>query len=197
MPKKPIDYSKNINYTIRSGKSIYVGSTTNFVNRKNQHKSNIYNENGKIYNLKLYKTIRENNCEWDMLPYSKYPCNDVVEQTIEEERIRQLLKADMNSKSCGTGLNHSELGLQEYRKQYGKQYRTVNKDKISEQHKQYRTENKNKLNEYHKQHYMDNKDKILEHMKQKITCECGCIVSRTNLPPHRKTKKHMKLMENK
>ncbi len=84
----------------------------------------------------------------------------------------------MNGKSCGTGLNHSELGLQEY----NKQYKTANKDKISENKKQY---------------YTVNKEKLLEHMNQKITCECGCIVSRTNLPPHRKTKKHMKLMENK
>ena len=193
MPKKPIDYSKTIIYTIRSKDSIYVGSTTHFVNRKNQHKSNIYNENVKEYNYKLYKTIRENNGEWDIQPYSKYPCNDVVEQTIEEQRICLLLKADMNSKSCGTGLNYSELGNEEYYKQY----RTENKDKLLEYYKQYYNENKDKISEKQKQHYTVNKEKLLEHMKQKITCECGCIVSRTNLSPHKKTKKHMKLMENK
>jgi hypothetical protein len=206
------DYSKNIIYTIKSKDSIYVGSTVNFTSRKNQHKSNIYNENVKDYNYKLYKIIRENDGEWDMKPYSKYPCNDIVEQTIEEERIRILLKADMNSKSCGTGLNRSVLGKQEYEKQYNTEYYTDNKDKILEQHKQYYTENKDKLNkkskqyytenkdkhnEYNKQYYTDNKDKLLEQQKQKVKCECGCIIRKSDLLRHKKTKKHLKLMENK
>ena len=118
MPKKPINYAKTIIYTIRTGNSLYVGSTTHYVNRKNQHKSNIYNENDNYkYNYKLYKTIRENG-EWDMQPHSKYQCNDGVEQKLEEERIRQLLKADLNTFSCGTGLNCSELGEKEYKKQH-------------------------------------------------------------------------------
>jgi hypothetical protein len=178
MPKKPIDFSKNIIYTIRSGKSIYVGSTTNYVKRKTKHKCSIYNENGHEYNYKLYKKIRENKGIWDMQPHSKYPCNDVVEQTIEEQRICLLLKADLNSQCCGTGLNRSELGKQEYEKQYY----VKNKEKLLEHHKQYNTVNK---------------DKISEYQKQKVTCDCGCILTRTNLPKHKKTKKHLKLMENK
>jgi len=208
MPKKPIDYSKTIIYTIRTGNSLYVGSTTHYVNRKNQHKSNIYNENDNYkYNYKLYKTIRENG-EWDMQPHSKYQCNDGVEQKLEEERIRQLLKADLNTFSCGTGLNCSELGEKEYKKQYWtenkdklteqqKQYRTDNKDKLLESAKQYRTDNKDKLAEQQKQYYTNNKDKILEQMNQKVTCECGCIVNRSSLTRHKRTKTHLKLMENK
>jgi len=192
MPKKPIDFSKNIIYTIRSGKSIYVGSTTNYVNRKNHHKNNIYNENRHEYNYKLYKKIRENKGIWDMQPHSKYPCNDIVEQTIEEERIRILLKADLNSKCCGTGLNRNELG----EKEYDKQYYVKNKDKYLERNKQYYTNNKDKILEQNKHYKTENKDKLLERMNQKVTCECGCIVSRCNLPRHKRTKKHLKLMEN-
>jgi len=252
MPKKPVDYSKTIIYTIVSKDSIYVGSTTNYTKRKYQHKISITNENGKSYNLKLYKTIRENE-EWNIQPHSKFPCNDGVEQKLEEQRIRTLLKADLNMISCGTGLNHSVLGEKEYKKQYytenkdklseqqkqyktdnkdkiseqnkhyytenkdkisekQKQYYTENKDKLSEQKKQYYTENKDKLLEYHKQYYTENKDKVIErqqqyytenkdkiaeYKKQKVTCECGCIVTKQNLTRHRKLPKHMKLMENK
>ena len=181
MPKTPVDYSKTIMYTIRTGNSLYVGSTTNYTKRKYQHKCSITNENSKKYNLKLYKTIRENE-EWDMKPYSKYPCNDGVEQKLEEQRIRCELKADLNMVSCGTGLNRSELCEKEYDKQYNKEYKTENKDKITE---------------YNNQYYTDNKDKILEQMKQKVTCECGCIVNRSSLPRHKRTKTHLKLMENK
>tara|TARA_R110000764_G_scaffold225350_1_gene314795 strand:- start:124 stop:702 length:579 start_codon:yes stop_codon:yes gene_type:complete len=192
MPKKPINYAKTIIYTIRTGNSLYVGSTTDYTNRKYKHKSNITNENHKSYNYKLYKTIRENG-EWDMQPHSKYQCNDGVEQKLEEERIRQLLKADLNTVSCGTGLNCSELGEKEYKKQYW----TENKDKLTEQQKQYRTDNKDKLAEQQKQYYTNNKDKILEQMNQKVTCECGCIVNRSSLTRHKRTKTHLKLMENK
>jgi hypothetical protein len=173
------DYSKNIIYTIKSKDSIYVGSTVNFTSRKNQHKNSIYNENNNYkYNLKLYKTIRGNNGDWDMQPYSKYPCNDIVEQKLEEQRIRCELKADLNMISCGTGLNHSVLGVKEYKKQYY-------------------TDNKEKKIEYYNQYRTDNKDKLAEQQKQKVTCECGCISTRGNLPRHRKSLKHLKLMENK
>tara|TARA_R110000787_G_scaffold158793_1_gene272659 strand:- start:16 stop:549 length:534 start_codon:yes stop_codon:yes gene_type:complete len=177
MPKKPINYAKTIIYTIRTGNSLYVGSTTDYTNRKCQHKSSITNENGKDYNYKLYKTIRENG-EWNIQPHSKFPCNDGVEQKLEEQRIRCELKADLNMRSCGTGLNRSELGVKEYKKVYSKQYYIENKDKFSE----YKTENKDKISEYY---------------KQKVTCECGCTVSRYSLTRHKKSKKHLKLMENK
>jgi len=218
MPKKPVDYSKTIIYTIRTGNSLYVGSTTNYTKRKYQHKNMLSNKNHKNYNLKLYKTIREND-EWDMKPQSKYQCNDGVEQKLEEERIRTLLKADLNMISCGTGLNRSVLGDNEYNKQYKtkhkdkyseyhKQYRTDNKDKSTEYNIQYKTENKDKLAEQQKQYYTENKGKIAEYkkhyynknkdkIKQKVTCECGCNVSRGSLLQHRKSPKHMKLMENK
>ena len=36
----------------------YIGSTTNVRVRKNKHKSDCNNENGKHYNLKIYQTIK-------------------------------------------------------------------------------------------------------------------------------------------
>ena len=238
MPKKVIDFQKTVIYTITTGNSLYVGSTTNFTQRKNAHTNSITNDNNANYNFKLYKAIRANDNEWSMLPHSKFPCNDKIEQTIEEERIRCLLNADLNMRSCGTGINYTELGRLEYCKQYysgnkakiaeyytdnkakiaeqQKQYRTENKAKIAEQKKQYstenkaklaeydkqyRTENKAKLAEYQKQYYTENKAKLAEYDKQyrtenkakqnqKVICECGCSVSKSNLATHKKTKKH-------
>jgi len=154
------DYSKSIIYTIRSRDSVYVGSTIDFRSRKYKHKSCIYNENRKHYNTNLYKTIRKNSSEWDMQPYSKYSCKDKLELIIEEERVRQLLKADMNMLSCGSGLTEKE---------YQKQYRDEHKDKIREQ--------------------------IREQRSQKVTCECGCVITKSNLTRHHKSKKHINFME--
>ena len=165
------DYSKSVIYTIRSKDNIYVGSTVNFRSRKNEHKSCITNEKRKEYNYKLYKTIRRNDSEWDMQPHSIFPCVSKLELTIEEERVRQLLTADMNSHSCGTGLTMSE---------YMKQYREQNRDEINEKMKQYREQNRDEIN---------------EKQRQKVTCECGCDVAKYYLSVHRKSKKHHLLME--
>ena len=125
------DYSKSVIYTIRSRHNIYVGSTIDFRSRKKQHKNCITNENLKTYNIKLYKTIRDNDGEWDMQPHSIFPCVSKLELLIEEERVRQLLTADMNSNSCGTGLTGPE-----YKKQHNKQYREQNRDEINEKQRQ-------------------------------------------------------------
>ena len=196
-----VDYSKSIIYTIRSKDNLYVGSTVNFRSRKWDHKSAIYNKNSPKYNYKLYKIIRENDGLWDMHPYSKYPCNDIVEQGIEEERVRQLLKADLNSQSCGSGCSTDKERKKQYRDQnkdkhreYDKQYYEQNKDKITERINQYRDQNKDKINEQKKQFYKQNKDKIREKAQQKITCECGYVVSKAHLSRHRNSKKHINFM---
>ena len=64
MPKISIDYNNTTIYKIvctdLSNKDIYVGHTTQFIKRKSSHKHNCNNPISKFYNLKVYKTIREN-----------------------------------------------------------------------------------------------------------------------------------------
>ena len=60
MPKTPIDYSKTIIYKLvhkedYDNVNVYVGSTTDFVKRKNQHKKSCNNEKDKGYNAKKYQ----------------------------------------------------------------------------------------------------------------------------------------------
>lgn len=43
---------------------VYIGSTTNFYNRKKEHKSNCININSYHYNVKVYQYIRDND-GWD------------------------------------------------------------------------------------------------------------------------------------
>jgi len=180
------DYSKSVIYTIRSRHNIYVGSTVNFRARKNNHKTLINNENRKAYNIKLYKTIRDNDGEWDMKAHSIFPCGSKMELTIEEERVRQLLTADLNMVKCGSGLTESEYG-----KQYYKQYR----DKITEYNKQYCEQNRDEICEKKKQYREQHREEINKKALQKVTCECGCIVAKAALSRHRKSPKHFLLME--
>tara|TARA_R110002111_G_C5705379_1_gene346195 strand:- start:49 stop:510 length:462 start_codon:yes stop_codon:yes gene_type:complete len=149
-----------------------VGSTTDFTNRKSIHKSSIFKN---ISNTKLYKTIRDNNCEWDMKPYKLFPCENKLQLTIEEERVRQELNADLNMNCCGTGVDFNDV---DYHKQLTSLYRQANKDKI-------------------KKYYQENKDKLKINKQQQVTCECGCVVSKTVLARHKKSNKHLVLMSEK
>ena len=69
--KMPIDYSNACIYKIcckdLSVKDVYVGSTTNFVQRcqrRRDHKAVCNNEKGRDYNYYVYQFIRENG-GWD------------------------------------------------------------------------------------------------------------------------------------
>ena len=52
-----------------------------------------------------------------------------------------------------------------------------------------------KLKEKNKQYREKNKEKIKTQRSQKVTCECGCVVAKGALYKHRKSKKHINLME--
>ena len=63
MPKTDIDYSNTIIYKItccdETIKDVYVGHTTNFVQRKHAHKQGCNNPKSSNYDCKLYNTMRE------------------------------------------------------------------------------------------------------------------------------------------
>jgi hypothetical protein len=74
-----------------------------------------------------------------------------------------------------------------------KEYRENNKEKM----KEYRENNKEKIKEYNKEYSENNKEKINKRQREKITCECGSIITKKCIPRHIKTKKHLKLMQKK
>jgi len=70
-----------------------------------------------------------------------------------------------------------------------------NKEKYKERHKIYYENNKEKHKEQHKIYYENNKDKYINNRKEQISCECGCLISKHHIERHRKTLKHIKLLE--
>jgi len=100
MPKTDVDYSNTIIYKIfckdESITDVYVGHTTNFIQRKYAHKTGCNNLNNKI---KIYNTIRCNGGwdNWDMIEIAKYDCKDSTEARIKEQEHYDILKATLNS----------------------------------------------------------------------------------------------------
>jgi len=103
MPKVDIDYSNTIIYKIlckdQNVSDVYVGHTTNFVQRKYSHKQNCNNINSPYYNLKLYKTIRQHgNWEnWEMTIVNFYNCKNHLEAREKEQEYFISLGATLNS----------------------------------------------------------------------------------------------------
>lgn len=94
MPKEDIDYSNTIIYKIYckdlSIHNIYVGHTTNFIQRKYQHKMEYNSTDNK---LPIYNTIRSNGGwkNWDIIELAKYNCKDHNEAIIKEsEHYKEL-----------------------------------------------------------------------------------------------------------
>ena len=103
MPKKDIDYSNTIIYKITCKSpdvnEVYVGHTTNFVQRKFCHKQSCTNIKSPNHNCKLYKVIRENNGwdNWNMEIVNFFNCKDSYEARQKEQEYFVLLKATLNS----------------------------------------------------------------------------------------------------
>ena len=95
------------------------------------------------------------------------------------------------------------------RREYSRQYRLKNREKINKKQQEYYRNNKQKLLENQKiyneknrekinrkqqEYYTAHRKEIQESQKQKITCECGCQSTKSNIASHRKTTKHKNLM---
>ena len=103
MTKLPINYQKaciyeivckDVNITER-----YVGSTTNLIQRRRDHKTNCNNEKGKKYNAFKYQFIRENG-EWEnwdvVLIEQVIDCKDKQNLHKRERYYIESLKAELN-----------------------------------------------------------------------------------------------------
>jgi hypothetical protein len=98
MPKTEIDYSNTIFYKIHCKnpdvKDVYIGHTTNFVQRKSSHKRSCTHEKSANYNCKVYNVIREyggwNNWKMEIIAFHEcadhYTARKIEQQYFEEYR---------------------------------------------------------------------------------------------------------------
>lgn len=195
MPRLPKDYSKGLIYKLcckdTSIKEIYVGSTTNFTQRKRTHKSCCNNPNATQYNLKVYCFIRENGGweNWNMVLIEYFPCETELELGRREDYWKQELQSSLNSRTPPIYETKQEwyVGNKEERIKKSKEYYENNKEERRKKSKEYNQTNKEQILEYGK--------KYREQRKEKITCECGKVICRSSKSYHEKTAKHKSILE--
>lgn len=200
MPKVDMNYQNTIIYKIvckdLSITDCYVGSTTNFIQRKYYHQITCNNAKRKGYNYNVYSFIRANGGweNWDMIEVEKFPCNDKNEALKQERYWIETLKTNLNSNiPLRTKKEHYEdnranilakqkqystenrQSILEQRKEHYKNNRdeilkkqkaSLNKERVAEYKKQYAEKNAEKIKEYKRQHYLNKKTKQLEEKTQ-------------------------------
>jgi hypothetical protein len=156
MPKTSTDYSHTIIYKICckdiSINDVYVGHTTNFIQRKNQHKTSCYNINNKKYNQYVYEFIRNNGGfeNWSMIQIEEHNCKNKRDAEAIEHYWIETLNAKLNS-------NKPYAMCKEEPHLYKKNWYEEKKDYILEKAKENYEENKEQKLKYQKQYIEENK----------------------------------------
>lgn len=187
MPRTPINYENTIIYKLICRDveitEIYVGHTTNFVKRKQQHKCNCIHTHTSTSSYYVYEFIREHGGwdNWDMIEICKVSCTDVYDASRTERQYIESLGATLNKvmptrsprEYC---LDHKEE-IAEKKHQYHldhieeitekkRQYYLEHKEELLEKRKQYRDNHKEEIAEKKRQCYLDNRDARLEQARQ-------------------------------
>ena len=152
--------------------NVYIGSTCEptLARRLAKHISN-YNcyKNGKYSYTSSFKIFENGN--YNIVLIEDFPCENKNQLFARERYWTENINCININRNQGIV---NELGLQEYKKLFNKEYREKNKELI---------QNKKKI-------YYQN---ILS---EKINCDCGGKYTINNKSCHIKTKKHQAYLEN-
>ena len=155
---------------------IYIGSTTNFKQRKRGHKKVCNNPNNKRYNLKVYKFIRDNGGfeNWSMILVATTPCNSKLELTKHERHYYEKLNATLNMRFPQRTQKEYNKTNKDIIKIKKKEWAENNKEYVKIKAKKYREDNKEiikiKKKEYHEanKEYMKIKKKEYQEANKEI-----------------------------
>ena len=183
MPRVAINYDNVMLYKIVcrdiSINSIYVGHTTNFIRRRNAHKTRCNNTEDPKNNLKLYRFIRENGGwgNFDMILIEQCMCENKLQACKKEREYIEQLQATLN-------INRPFITAEETQLQ-NQSWKDNHKDRILLQQKTYRRAHREQLRQYK------------EKNKETLSCECGGCFVRKGEARHNRSLNHQRYLENK
>jgi len=99
---KKKDFSKTVIYQFvcndENIKCSYIGSTTNFSNRKSRHKYDCNTETSLQYKYKVYQKIREHGgwLNWTIKQLEEFQCENNEQKNIREQFWIDKLKPELN-----------------------------------------------------------------------------------------------------
>ena len=160
-------------YKISNGTFTYYGSTCNFKRRMRDHKFNCYHKKVEKYNLKLYKTIRDNG-GWQQFT------KEIIEDNIEtKQQWKERETYYLRNFKCNMNTLHN-ITKEEYKKRQNARKKVYNEKPI----------NKEKRKAHSAKQYQKNK----AYLREKIKCECGRTICQGSKSKHIKNPTHIKLV---
>ena len=147
---------------------LYVGHTTNFVSRKQEHRYNCNNPHSDAYNFPLYRFMRSNGGfdGFNIAVIEVCSFSTKREAELHEGYLTNILNATLNGKMPGRSR---------------KEYEEITKDATKA---------------YKHQWYEENKAKIAEENTKLLECPyCNCSFQRISKSRHEKTTKHQKAVQ--
>jgi len=178
MPKVQTDYTNTIIYKLcckdTSIKDIYIGHTTNIIQRKNNHRICCNNEDRNGYDRYVYQFIRNHGGwdNWELIPIEELNCKNKTEAVIKERQWIETLSSKLNCNNPITTKEEKDKQKQDWYEenkdhilQKAKENYEENKEEKNEKAKQYAIKNKEKISEYQKEYSEQNKEKLSEQKK--------------------------------
>jgi len=170
------DFTNSVIYHIRhmeSNEVVYVGSTTQFPQRKATHKHNCNNEERKCFTSPIYCHIRDNggyDC-FEIIPIKSLKLENKTELLIAEQEEIDKHRNLVNRKKAHMTIEEVRI----YHNEKSKKSYQEHKAEINKQQKQYREEHKENIN---------------EKKNERVKCPiCNSSTSRVNLKRHQRSKK--------
>lgn len=139
--------------------------------------------------------------------YGGHTTNIVKRRQLHKSRCNNTNNIDINCKSYLYNFMRENGGWINWSMIWDYDFCCISKREAVKEERKFIEKNKCELNsicayrteeegvEYQQIYYQDNKENLTEKKKQKIKCECGCIIARTCISRHRKTKKHINLLQ--
>lgn len=173
---------------------IYIGSTIQSLSKRMVGHRTKYKQykNGKNNYITSFKILEYGDAKIELI--EDFKCQRREELTAREGYYIRTLDC-INKNVAGRTMK----GWYEDNKttvlERHKQYREDNKEKIAQYQKQYKEDNKEKLAQKDKQYQQKNKEKIKAYNSEKITCECGTVLTRGCISRHKKSNKHLQALK--
>jgi hypothetical protein len=157
-------------------------------NQIEAEKDDRIDDNGKnisLININNYNQIYTNETSGTDVPA---PAPSVAMNTKPKIGLKKMPKSEESAKvQCNETNDRDKLNEYYYR----------HREQKLEYQKKYNKERGEIIKDYNKDYYMKQREKILAKAKTKVMCECGCEVQLFNMNCHKKTKKHIRLVEAK
>lgn len=196
-----VNYANGKIYKIMGGDLIYIGSTTQALSKRfREHKNmkNLFDKGNKSKSCSSREVLIYDDC--CIILIENFPCEN-KEQLFARERYYYDNTICVNKQRPMTTLEEKHNDAIKYQQNLSIEQRT-NHNNISKiaYHANIERERQRNREKYYntiettKAYLEKNKDMLKEKRNERVVCFCGIETSRVNMNRHKKSKKHLELM---